>query len=66
MSDYTTISLKKEFVADIEAHIENEPFNSPKEYIKHLVIREMESETGISEAEAKEIAQKLADLGYME
>jgi Arc/MetJ-type ribon-helix-helix transcriptional regulator len=66
MSDYTTISLKKEFVADVEAHIEDEPFNSPKEFIKHLVIREMESEDEITEDEAKEIAQKLADLGYMD
>jgi Arc/MetJ-type ribon-helix-helix transcriptional regulator len=66
MSDYTTISLRKEFVADVEAYIEDEPFGSAKEFVKHVVVQEMESDEGVSEAEAKQIAQKLRDLGYME
>ena len=66
MSEYTTISLRKEFVADVEAYIEDEPFGSVKEFVKHVVVQEMESEDGVSEAEAKQIAQKLRDLGYME
>ncbi|MFC7058363.1 hypothetical protein [Halovenus salina] len=66
MSEYTTISLRKEFVADVEEYIEDEPFDSVKEFMKHLVIREMESEEEISTAEARQIAQKLRDLGYME
>ncbi|KOX96190.1 MULTISPECIES: hypothetical protein [Halorubrum] len=66
MSDYTTISLRKEFVADVEAYIEDEPFGSVKEFVKHVVVQEMESDEGVSEAEAKQIAQKLRELGYME
>jgi Arc/MetJ-type ribon-helix-helix transcriptional regulator len=66
MSDYTTISLRKEFVADLEAYIEDEPFGSVKEFVKHVVVQEMESDDEITEAEAREIAQKLRDLGYME
>ncbi|QHS16651.1 hypothetical protein [Halopenitus persicus] len=66
MSEYTTISLRKEFVADVEAYIEDEPFGSVKEFVKHVVVREMESADEISEAEAREIGQKLRDLGYME
>ena len=66
MSEYTTISLRKEFVADVEAYIEDEPFGSVKEFVKHVVVQEMESEEGVSEQEAKQIAQKLRDLGYME
>ena len=66
MSDYTTISLRKEFVADVEAYIEDEPFGSVKEFVKHVVVQEMESDEGVSEAEAKQIAKKLRDLGYME
>jgi Arc/MetJ-type ribon-helix-helix transcriptional regulator len=66
MSDYTTISLRKEFVADVETYIEDEPFGSVKEFVKHVVVQEMESDEGVSEAEAKQIAQKLRDLGYME
>jgi len=66
VADYTTISLKKEFVADVEEYIENEPFGSPKEFVKHLVIREMESDDGVSDEEARDIAQKLRELGYVE
>jgi Arc/MetJ-type ribon-helix-helix transcriptional regulator len=66
MAEYTTISLRKEFVADVEEYIEDEPFDSVKEFMKHLVIEEMEREEGISESEARQIAQKLRDLGYME
>ncbi|TKX87239.1 hypothetical protein EXE43_04320, partial [Halorubrum sp. SS5] len=63
---YTTISLRKEFVADVEAYIEDEPFGSVKEFVKHVIVQEMESDEGVSEAEAKQIAQKLRELGYME
>ncbi|MEZ3164510.1 hypothetical protein ABNG03_13200 [Halorubrum sp. RMP-47] len=66
MSEYTTISLRKEFVADVEEYIDDEPFGSVKEFVKHVVVQEMESDDGVSEAEAKQIAQKLRDLGYME
>lgn len=66
MSEYTTISLRKEFVADVEAYIENEPFGSVKEFVKHVVVREMESPEDISDTEARQIAQKLRELGYME
>lgn len=66
MSEYTTISLRKEFIEDVEAYIEDEPFSSVKEFVKHVVVREMESPEEISETEARQIAQKLRDLGYME
>jgi Arc/MetJ-type ribon-helix-helix transcriptional regulator len=66
MSEYTTISLRKEFVADVEAYIEDEPFGSVKEFVKHVVVREMEADEAISAAEAKQIATKLRELGYME
>jgi len=66
MAEYTTISLRKEFVADVQEYIEDEPFGSVKEFVKHVVVREMESEDEISDGEAREIAQKLRDLGYME
>jgi hypothetical protein len=66
MTDYTTISLKKTFVEDLEVYLEDEPFSSPKEFIKHLVLREMEGDSEISASEAREMAQKLRDLGYME
>ncbi|MFB6113146.1 MAG: hypothetical protein ABEJ58_03455 [Halodesulfurarchaeum sp.] len=66
MTEYTTISLKKEFVEDVESYIEDEPFGSVKEFVKHLILREMESESGITEDEARAIGRKLRDLGYME
>lgn len=66
MSEYTTISLRKEFVADVESYIEDEPFKSVKEFVKHVVVREMESSEDISDSEARQIAEKLRELGYME
>lgn len=66
MTDYTTISLRKEFVRDVEDYIEDEPFSSVKEFVKHVVVREMESGDGISDTEARQIGQKLRELGYME
>ena len=66
MSEYTTISLRKDFVADIETYIEDESFGSIKEFVKHVVVKEMESDDEISEAEARRIGQKLQDLGYMD
>lgn len=66
MTDYTTISLKKDFIEDVESYIEDKPFASSKEFIKHLVVREMESNTEIPDDEARRIAHKLKDLGYME
>jgi len=66
MSDYTTISLRKEFVADVEEYIEDEPFGSVKEFVKHVVVREMESDETIPESEAREIGRRLRELGYVE
>ncbi len=66
MSEYTTVSLRKEFVADVEEYIEDEPFGSVKEFVKHVVVREMESDDEIGESEARRIGQKLRDLGYVE
>ncbi len=66
MSEYTTISLKKEFVRDVEAYLEDETYGSVKEFVKHLLIREMESGDGITEAEARQLGQKLEQLGYVE
>ncbi|AKH98017.1 hypothetical protein [Halanaeroarchaeum sulfurireducens] len=66
MSEYTTISFKKEFVRDVEAYIEGENFGSVKEFVKHLVLREMESDDEITEEEARRIGQRLKDLGYVD
>lgn len=66
MTEYTTISLRKEFVADVEEYIEDEPFGSVKEFVKHVVVREMASDDEISETEARQIGQKLRELGYVE
>jgi len=67
MSEYTTVSLRKEFVADVEEYIEDEPFGSVKEFVKHLVVQEMESDDEISEGRlVGSVGQKLRDLGYME
>jgi hypothetical protein len=65
MGDYTTVSFKKSFIRDLEDYIEDEPFDSVKNFLKHLAVQEMESKDEISEDEAREVAQKLKQLGYM-
>ncbi|MFB6203664.1 MAG: hypothetical protein ABEK01_04195 [Candidatus Nanohaloarchaea archaeon] len=66
MSDYTTVSFKKDFINDLKEYIEDRQFDSVKNFLKHLAVKEMESEEEISQEEAKEIANKLRELGYME
>lgn len=66
MTEYTTISLKRDFVEDVEEYIEDESFSSVKEFVKHLVLREMEAEEGIPESEVREIGKRLQDLGYVD
>lgn len=65
MSDYTTVSFRKEFVEDLEDYLEDKPFGSVKSFLKHLAVKDMESEEKISEEEAKEIGKKLKELGYV-
>ena len=66
MSEYTTISFKKDFVQDVESYIEEEPFGSVKEFAKHLLVREMESDGAITDEEARRIGRKLEELGYVQ
>lgn len=66
MSDYTTVSFKKDFVEDIRDYIDETSFGSVRSFLEHVAVKEMESEEAISESEAKKIGQKLKDLGYVE
>jgi len=66
MSEYTTVSLRKEFVADVEEYIEDEPFGSVKEFVKHLVVQEMESDDEISEGRLVGSVRNSEIWGYME
>ena len=66
MTEYTTISFKKEFLRDVKDHIEDQNFSTPKEYVKHLVMRDMESGERMSDEEIKEIGKKLENLGYLD
>ena len=66
MSDYTTVSFRKEFVEDLREYLEDKPFDSPKSFLKHLAVKDMESEEKISSKEAREIGKKLKQLGYVD
>lgn len=66
MTDYTTVSFKKDFISDLEEYLEDKPFDSVKNFLKHLAVREMESDEKISSEEAKEIYRKLEELGYLD
>ena len=66
MSDYTTVSFKKAFIEDLEDYLDDKPFDSPKGFLKHLAVKDMESDDKISEQEAKEIGKRLEKLGYLD
>lgn len=66
MSDYTTVSFKKAFIEDLEDYLEDKPFDSPKSFLKHLAVKDMESDEKISEAEAKKLGKQLEKLGYLD
>ncbi len=66
MSDYTTVSFKRDFVEDVKDYIEDQSFGSVRSFLEHVAVKDMESEEKISEEEAKQIGKKLKELGYME
>jgi hypothetical protein len=66
MSDYTTVSFKKDFIEDLEDYLDDKPFDSAKSFLKHLVVKDMESDEKISEAEAKKLGKQLEKLGYLD
>jgi hypothetical protein len=37
-----------------------------KEFVKHVVVQEMEADEAITEEEARQIGQRLRDLGYVD
>lgn len=63
---YTTVSFKKDFIEEIENHLEDSPFSSTRFFLKHLALKEIESKEGYSNEEVRQIAQKLEKLGYLD
>jgi hypothetical protein len=64
--DYTTVSFRKEFVEQLASHLEKTHYDSVKSFLKHLAVKDMESEDKISEEEAREIGKRLEKLGYLD
>ena len=66
MSEYTTISLRKEFVADVEAYIEDQPFGSVNEFVTHVALQQIASDDRVSEAQTRQIAHQHRSPGDMD
>jgi Arc/MetJ-type ribon-helix-helix transcriptional regulator len=69
MTEYTTVSIPKELAARVEDTLEGTTFSSTSDLVRFLlrsiVIQHERSGGDLSESEFQEIAEQLADLGYL-
>lgn len=69
MTDYTTVSIPKDLAERVEETIEGTSFSSTSDLVRFLlrsiVIQHQRSDR-LTESEFEEIAEQLADLGYLE
>jgi hypothetical protein len=63
MSDYTTGLFRQEFVADVTEYIEDKPFLSVRECVKHVVVREVDPEC--VSPKAPKMGRNLEELGHL-
>lgn len=56
MRRHTTLSLCREFAEDVEECLKDEPFGSVKEFVKPVLVHEMEFGDEIFETEARRIS----------
>jgi hypothetical protein len=56
MRQHTTLSLCREFAEDVEECLKDEPFGSVKEFVKPVLVHEMEFGDEIFETEPRRIS----------
>lgn len=69
MTDYTTVSIPKELGDRVEATIEGTSFSSTSDLVRFLlrsIVIQHQKRGELTEAEFEEIADQLADLGYLD
>jgi len=69
VTDYTTVSIPKELADRVEETIEGTSFSSTSDLVRFLlrsIVVQHQREGELTEAEFREIADQLRDLGYLE
>jgi Arc/MetJ-type ribon-helix-helix transcriptional regulator len=69
MTEYTTVSIPKELGDRVEETIEGTSFSSTSDLVRFLlrsIVIQHQRRGELTEAEFEEIADQLADLGYLD
>lgn len=69
MTDYTTVSIPKDLGERVDETIEGTSFSSTSDLVRFLlrsIVIQHQREGELTEAEFSDIAEQLADLGYLE
>ena len=69
MTDYTTVSIPRDLADRVDDTIEGTSFSSTSDLVRFLlrsIVIQYQREGELTEAEFEDIAQQLADLGYLD
>jgi Arc/MetJ-type ribon-helix-helix transcriptional regulator len=69
MTEYTTVSIPKDLAERVENTIEGTSFSSTSDLVRFLlrsIVIQHQREGELTEAQFEEIAEQLADLGYLD
>jgi Arc/MetJ-type ribon-helix-helix transcriptional regulator len=69
MTEYTTVSIPRDLADRVEETIEGTSFSSTSDLVRFLlrsIVIKHQQEGELTEAEFREIADQLRDLGYLE
>jgi Arc/MetJ-type ribon-helix-helix transcriptional regulator len=69
MTEYTTVSIPKDLAERVEETIEGTSFSSTSDLVRFLlrsIVIQHQREGELTEAQFEEIAEQLADLGYLD
>ena len=69
MTEYTTVSIPKDLAERVDETIEGTSFSSTSDLVRFLlrsIVIQYQREGELTEAEFEDIAEQLADLGYLD
>ncbi|ELZ26397.1 hypothetical protein C474_19654 [Halogeometricum pallidum JCM 14848] len=69
MTEYTTVSIPKDLAERVETTIEGTSFSSTSDLVRFLlrsIVIQHQREGKLTEAQFEDIAEQLADLGYLD
>jgi Arc/MetJ-type ribon-helix-helix transcriptional regulator len=69
MTEYTTVSIPKDLAERVEQTIEGTSFSSTSDLVRFLlrsIVIQHQREGQLTESQFEEIADQLADLGYLD